>query len=307
MQKDNRNYTFLFTHSSRSKIYIRRVEISKKLVNACATAAVVVSLGAASFGFSKFFGSLPSSNSALASMSVGFEKVTKENTEVKETSVNQTVKTEPITEVVENKPTTEIAENKPINYQRQETSEKNNLGTSTNSGGPSVVFQLTNVESENEENLIVNQLNYIDQNALREFIPSMWPRLAKINNEFGFRRNPFGGRSYEFHQGIDIDGESGDPIVSPANGTVLKAGWQGGYGYLLELDHGNGLTTRYGHLSKIQVQVGDVVQRGQEIALVGSTGRSTGPHLHYELRLNDKPINPRRFLPPEPVDISNKN
>jgi murein DD-endopeptidase MepM/ murein hydrolase activator NlpD len=88
-------------------------------------------------------------------------------------------------------------------------------------------------------------------------------------------------------------------VVAPANGIVVKAGWQGGYGNLIEIDHGNGLTTRYGHLAKVEVQVGDSVQRSQQIGQVGSTGRSTGPHLHYELRVNDKAVNPRRFLPPE--------
>ncbi len=127
----------------------------------------------------------------------------------------------------------------------------------------------------------------------------MWAHLGKINNEFGFRRNPFGGRSYEFHPGLDIGGQKGDVVIAPANGTVVKAAWTGGYGNLIEVDHGNGLSTRYGHLSKIEVQVGDLITRGQEIGLIGSTGRSTGPHLHFEIRLGDKAINPRRFLPPE--------
>ena len=94
------------------------------------------------------------------------------------------------------------------------------------------------------------------------------------------------------------------PIVAPANGTVIKAGWTGGYGNMIEIDHGNGLTTRYGHLSKINVEIGDSITRGQLIALIGSTGRSTGPHLHFELRLNDKAINPRFLLPPEPTDLT---
>lgn len=87
--------------------------------------------------------------------------------------------------------------------------------------------------------------------------------------------------------------------MAPANGVVSKAGWSGGYGNLIEIDHGNGLKTRYGHLSKIEIQEGDTIQRGQEIGLIGTTGRSTGPHLHFEVRVNDKAINPRRFLPPE--------
>jgi murein DD-endopeptidase MepM/ murein hydrolase activator NlpD len=102
---------------------------------------------------------------------------------------------------------------------------------------------------------------------------------------------------------MDIDGERGDIVAAPANGVVTEAGWKGGYGQMVEVDHGNGLKTRYGHLSKIEVTPGQPVTRGQLLAFVGSTGRSTGPHLHYELRLNDRPINPRRFLPPEPTEL----
>ena len=140
--------------------------------------------------------------------------------------------------------------------------------------------------------------------APRFFLPTMWAHLGKINNEFGFRRNPFGGRAYEFHPGMDIDGERGDEVLAPANGTVISAGYKGGYGNMVEIDHGNGLTSRYGHMSKIETEVGKHITRGDLIGQVGSTGRSTGPHLHFEVRLNDKPINPRLFLPPEPADLN---
>ncbi|MCS6873770.1 MAG: M23 family metallopeptidase [Pyrinomonadaceae bacterium] len=136
-----------------------------------------------------------------------------------------------------------------------------------------------------------------------ENIPNLWPREDKITNEFGFRRNPFGGRTYEFHEGMDISGERGDDVLAAGAGTVIKAGWQGGYGNMIEIDHGNGITTRYGHLSKVLVQVGENVSKGQRIGLVGSTGRSTGPHLHYELRINGKAVDPRRLLPPEKAEI----
>ncbi|MDQ3375181.1 MAG: M23 family metallopeptidase [Acidobacteriota bacterium] len=102
---------------------------------------------------------------------------------------------------------------------------------------------------------------------------------------------------------MDIGGDTGDLVAAPAAGVVVEASWQGGYGNMVEINHGNGLSTRYGHLSRIGVQAGDRVQRGQPLGLVGSTGRSTGPHLHYELRLNERPINPRRFLPPGPAEI----
>jgi len=170
-----------------------------------------------------------------------------------------------------------------------------------NSGGPE-----ENEQVDGETSEIENQIIAIRANIDPAFMPSIWPHAGKINNEFGFRRNPFGGRTYEFHPGMDIDGERGDLVVAPANGVVIKAGWTGGYGNMLEIDHGNGLTTRYGHLSKIESAVGDQITRGQLIAYIGSTGRSTGPHLHYELRLNDKSINPRHVLPPESPDLNVK-
>jgi len=141
------------------------------------------------------------------------------------------------------------------------------------------------------------------QNADPDYLPTVWAHLGKINNEFGFRRNPFGGRAYEFHPGMDIDGERGDAVVAAANGTVITAGYKGGYGNFVEIDHGNGLTTRYGHMSKLDAETGQTIARGRTLGYVGSTGRSTGPHLHFEVRLNDRPINPRFFLPPEPTDL----
>ncbi len=198
-------------------------------------------------------------------------------------------------------PVQQKAEYKSINYDRPATD-----SLSANSGGPESDVRLT-VESEAEENALETQLRLIETTSNPVFLPTMWAHLGKINNEFGYRRNPFGGRSYEFHSGMDIDGEKGDMVVAPANGIVSEAGWQNGYGNMIEINHGNGLITRYGHLSKINVQIGEPVQRGQLIGLIGSTGRSTGPHLHYELRLNDKPINPRRLLPLEPAQLRASN
>lgn len=194
------------------------------------------------------------------------------------------------------------AEPKTIDYSRpQDTADDFAL----NSGGPMSDMQISKEDLDDaESDSVREQLKDIVGSLNPASLPSMWAHLGKINNEFGFRRNPFGGRSYEFHAGMDIDGERGDNVIAPGNGTIIKAGWTGGYGNLIEIDHGNGLTTRYGHLSKIEVSVGDPVTRGQLIGLLGSTGRSTGPHLHYELRINDKPINPRLLLPPEPTELN---
>jgi murein DD-endopeptidase MepM/ murein hydrolase activator NlpD len=136
-----------------------------------------------------------------------------------------------------------------------------------------------------------------------EFMPSIYPLIGKINDEFGWRHNPFGGYSSEFHPGLDIKGEKGDSIIAPANGRVLKAGWSNGYGNMIEIDHGNNLTTRYGHLSEIDVEAGQEILRGQQIGKVGSTGRSTGPHLHYEVRINGEAVNPHDYLPPDASSV----
>ncbi|MGI8554769.1 MAG: M23 family metallopeptidase [Pyrinomonadaceae bacterium] len=270
MQRHKRHYTFLLTRSFRSKIYIRRIEVSKNLLHNSAVAAAVL----LALFLTGVFG--------IAKTETGYLTKVKAQAPIQNLS-RQGSFTQPQSNT----------ENTALDYERPPQQSSNNVG------GPAGSFTLTNVESEAEENFIESELVRIEKTSNPQFLPTMWAHLGKINNEFGYRRNPFGGRSYEFHPGLDISGEKGDQVIAPANGTVVKAGWQGGYGNLIEIDHDNGLITRYGHLSKIEVQVGDTIERGQEIGLIGSTGRSTGPHLHFEIRLGDKAINPRRFLPPE--------
>ncbi|HEX6649454.1 MAG TPA: M23 family metallopeptidase, partial [Pyrinomonadaceae bacterium] len=130
----------------------------------------------------------------------------------------------------------------------------------------------------------------------RGYTPTLWPVDGKLEGGFGGRRNPFGGPGYEFHTGQDIEAAWGAPVIAGASGTVSFVGWQNGYGQLVVLDHGDGLTTRYGHLSEIDVELGQTVSRAQLLGKVGSTGRSTGPHLHYEVRINDQPVNPLPYL-----------
>jgi murein DD-endopeptidase MepM/ murein hydrolase activator NlpD len=127
-------------------------------------------------------------------------------------------------------------------------------------------------------------------------IPSVQPvdRLVFTSN-FGIRSDPFQGGA-RMHAGVDIPGPVGTPIYATADGVVEHAGRQGGYGNLVELDHGKGIATRYGHLSRILVAAGTRVVRGQMIGLMGSTGRSTGSHLHYEVRIDNHAVNPQPFL-----------
>ena len=116
-----------------------------------------------------------------------------------------------------------------------------------------------------------------------------------LSSGFGRRHDPFLG-VMAYHAGLDFRGDPGDPIRATGSGKVESAGRDGGYGLMVEINHGNGLSTRYGHMSQINVKVGDSVASGALIGRVGSTGRSTGPHLHYETRINDEPVNPEKFL-----------
>jgi murein DD-endopeptidase MepM/ murein hydrolase activator NlpD len=118
-----------------------------------------------------------------------------------------------------------------------------------------------------------------------------WPVTGTITSPFGWRSNPFGG-SPEFHQGLDIAAPTGTTVTAAAAGTVIMAQWYGGYGNYILIDHGGGYSTGYGHLSAIYVSNGQSVSRGQAIGAVGSTGQSTGPHLHFEIRIAGKPVDP---------------
>ncbi len=117
----------------------------------------------------------------------------------------------------------------------------------------------------------------------------------EMSSPFGVRIDPF-VHEPSMHTGMDFRANVGDPIYATAAGKVTKAGWEGGYGQMVEIDHGEGLATRYGHMSQIDVEVGEKVRVGQVIGHVGSTGRSTGAHLHYETRVNGEPVNPEKFL-----------
>jgi len=121
------------------------------------------------------------------------------------------------------------------------------------------------------------------------------PGEVDMTSGFGVRVDPF-LHGAAMHTGIDLRGDEGEPVRATAAGTVTYAGWQGGYGKMIEIDHGNGLATRYAHLSAIEVRVGDKVRIGHTVGLLGSTGRSTGPHLHYETRVEGEAVDPQKFL-----------
>lgn len=134
------------------------------------------------------------------------------------------------------------------------------------------------------------------ESRLRELlIPSVAPVVGPVGSGFGVRPDPITGRA-ALHSGLDFPADSGTAVVAAAGGVVQAAEWHPQYGQMLEIDHGKGLVTRYAHLSKAQVRLGDLVRRGQKVAEVGSTGRSTGPHLHFEVLVEGAPQDPARFL-----------
>lgn len=134
-----------------------------------------------------------------------------------------------------------------------------------------------------------------DQRNLLAYTPSIRPAEGWISSGFGYRISPFTGLR-QFHRGLDIAASTGTPIIAPANGIVTYVGVKGALGRIIVIDHGHGITTRYAHIYKALKKRGEAVERGDTIALIGNTGRSTGPHLHYEVHINGIPVDPTRYI-----------
>jgi murein DD-endopeptidase MepM/ murein hydrolase activator NlpD len=167
-------------------------------------------------------------------------------------------------------------------------------------GGPFVPVKLAPNAGAFERQLYRINLTRTEMDRLNRtlaLVPYRKPVVGEVEftSGFGVRSDPFLGRP-AMHTGLDFRAAMGDPVRVTANGKVVSSGWSGGYGRMVEVDHGNGLSTRYGHLSEINVKVGDIVKIGQVIGAVGSTGRSTGPHLHYETRIDGDAVDPQKFL-----------
>jgi murein DD-endopeptidase MepM/ murein hydrolase activator NlpD len=177
---------------------------------------------------------------------------------------------------------------------------KLDIAAPTATGGPFVPVRLT-AENEGFDRALM-RINFARVEADRlsntlTWVPVRKPVAGEIDESspFGIRMDPFVHEA-AMHTGIDFRGEIGEPIHATAAGRVTVAGWSGGYGKMVEIDHGHGLVTRYGHLSAIDVSVGDTVRIGQVVGRLGSTGRSTGPHLHYETRVDGEAVDPQKFL-----------
>ncbi len=159
-----------------------------------------------------------------------------------------------------------------------------------------LLSELSHAVEDRSDQLTVLEALLVSTSANKKFLPSLAPVDGGwLSSSFGWRIDPFSGQK-SFHEGLDFPSESGTPIVAAASGKVIFADVHPQYGKMVEIDHGNGLVTRYAHASKLFVKEGDFIIRGQKVAAVGSTGRATGPHLHFEVRLNGVPQNPARFL-----------
>ncbi len=135
-----------------------------------------------------------------------------------------------------------------------------------------------------------------DWRSYRASLPAIWPAYGMLTSEFGYRRSPF-SRRWKFHSGIDIAGPRGTPIFAVAPGVVTFSGYNSGYGRMIELDHGHGVKSRYAHNTSHFVREGEVVDVGERIATIGSTGRTTGPHLHFELLIDGQAVDPMEYMP----------
>ena len=155
--------------------------------------------------------------------------------------------------------------------------------------------QLKGAASRQETSLQMLIEYFEDKRSLYASTPQVWPVRGWVTSPFGKRTSPFTGIP-TFHEGLDIAAQTGTPVVAPADGVVLKAGFSPGYGNMVEISHGYGIRTVFGHNSRLNVKVGQQVKRGDIISYVGDTGSSTGPHLHYEVRLNGLPVNPKKYL-----------
>jgi murein DD-endopeptidase MepM/ murein hydrolase activator NlpD len=150
--------------------------------------------------------------------------------------------------------------------------------------------------SVRSEELSTLEARLLDKRVRERLLPTTLPVSdAYLGSPFGYRADPIAGLR-AMHEGIDFNAPPGTPVLAAADGVILSAGWDGDFGKLIEVDHGGGLTTRYAHLSRMDVKPGSVVKRGERIGAVGNTGRSTGPHLHFEVRMAGVAQNPAQFL-----------
>lgn len=284
MTRDDRFYAFIVDHTSRSRNRIRKISIHKRWLKVSAVAGLML-LCAALYGI---YG---------LAQRVVHARIERENNRLREENQKQREQLNKLENRVE---AIEDAASR-LKEMSGVTAQDEHGEPLRGAGGPLLLMDAETIAAvEYRASFLERELQtYESVLRERERVPSIWPVEGRITDGFGVRGNPFGGGSSEFHSGQDIAAAWGTPVVAAGTGTVAVAGTQNGYGQIVIVDHGNGLSTRYGHLSRIEVEIGQQVTRGDRLGAVGSTGRSTGPHLHYEVRINEAAVSPRRYLPAE--------
>ena len=277
MAKEDRFYAFIIAHTSRSRARVQRIRVEKRLVTILCGCLFV-------FGVGLFYG-LYGLTQHVSHIRIEFE-----NRRLRAENERQRQELEKLNNRVEKVEDTsrKLAEKSGV------VEQPNPPGT----GGPALPLDEMGLAT------LAAKMGRLEEDLRayeailrqRGYTPTVWPVEGTLEGGFGGRRNPFGGGGYEFHSGQDIEAPSGAPVFAGASGKVSFVGWQNGYGQLVIVDHGGGLTTRYGHLSHIDVEINQTVSRAQLLGKVGSTGRSTGPHLHYEVRINDQAVDPLPYL-----------
>ena len=278
MAREDRFYAFIIAHTSRSRARVQRIRVEKRSVSIFCAILALLAVGL-------FYG-LYGLTQQAAHLRTEFE-----NQRLRAENEQQRLELEKLNNRVEK-----------VEDTSRKLAEKSGVveaGTTLpGTGGPALPLDemglatLTAKMGRLEEDMRAYEAIL----RQRGYTPTVWPVDGKLEGGFGGRRNPFGGGGYEFHSGQDIEAAWGAPVVAGASGRISFVGWQNGYGQLVVVDHGGGLTTRYGHLSHVDVGLDQTVSRAQLLGKVGSTGRSTGPHLHYEVRINDQPVNPLQYL-----------
>jgi len=279
MTRDDRFYAFIVARTSRSRSRIRRICVQKRWLKASALVLFAVMCGLV-YGFYGL-------TQQAEHLRVEYEnqRLREENEEQRQQLQNLNNRVDAVEDT-----SRKLAEVSGVPAEDQPHG-RGGPARPVDSAAALVVLELKTARLERDLRIYEG---FLRQHGMT---PNIWPVMGRLESGVGGRRNPFGGRGYEYHEGQDIDAAYGTPVQVAATGTVTIAAWQRGYGRVVYIDHGSGLSTRYGHLSEIDVHVGQTVTRGQTIGLVGSTGRSTGPHLHYEVRINNHPVDPRQYLP----------
>jgi murein DD-endopeptidase MepM/ murein hydrolase activator NlpD len=285
MTRDDYVYTFIIACTSRSHARIRRICFHQTWLKAGAAAALII-LCAALYGL---YG---------LTQHVRYLRISRENDRLRSENERQRQQLDALKQRVD---AVEDTSRRLVEMSGTASAPNSPSAPKTErrgAGGPTWPLSSEMIAAvEHQTNHLERELRVYEA-ILRQraMIPSIWPVAGEMTDHFGTRSDPFGGLSSEFHSGLDIAAPWGTPVQAAGGGTVIYAGAQSGYGLVVVIDHG-GLTTHYGHLSKIAVRVGQMVKRGEVVGQVGSTGRSTGPHLHYEVRINDEPVDPQRYLP----------